>query len=271
MLIWLPLVIFVWRKIALDDNLSIIALKNRFGNKFSFTKEELFQYFQTFKPDIKETNFRWIVYKLRANGIIGDVKKGIYSLSIKPKYLPRPDKGITKITVDIIKYHNTERYLIWNSSWLNEFTIHQAVNSITIFEREKEYVEDIFYLLKDKKYQNIYINPTKQIIEAYISENQSSIVILPMISRSPIQVVEGINFPTLEKILIDVFTERDLFYAYQGEELKNIFRSAFNLYCVNYSKLFNYSKRRNKFNEIVAFLQELGIIEDDFFEQNLRI
>jgi hypothetical protein len=55
-------------------------------------------------------------------------------------------------------------------------------------------------------------------------------------------------------MLVDVFCDADLFFAYQGHQLVQIFQSACSRYHVNFSRLLNYAKRRNRKQEIADFL-----------------
>ena len=55
--------------------------------------------------------------------------------------------------------------------------------------------------------------------------------------------------PTLEKILVDIIADEELFAAQQGE-LEFIFKSAFDKYNINESKMKRYASRRNRKTEI---------------------
>jgi 3-deoxy-D-manno-octulosonic acid (KDO) 8-phosphate synthase len=55
--------------------------------------------------------------------------------------------------------------------------------------------------------------------------------------------------PTLEKILVDIIADDALFSAQQGE-LEFIFKSAFDKYNINKSKMKRYASRRNREAEI---------------------
>jgi hypothetical protein len=50
----------------------------------------------------------------------------------------------------------------------------------------------------------------------------------------------------LEKILVDFYADTDTFYYLQGNEILNIYHSAFEKYTINRYRLMRYAKRRNK-------------------------
>jgi hypothetical protein len=104
------------------------------------------------------------------------------------------------------------KHCIWNTEWLNEFTQHQSGKKLTIIEIEKDFVESLYYDLKDEFKFDFYINPDEKVIDFYISESQNPVVIKKLITKSPIskRTEKKINFytPQLEKILVDIYTEK---------------------------------------------------------------
>ena len=77
----------------------------------------------------------------------------------------------------------------------------------------------------------------------------NAIIIKNLNSEAPIQKWNNINVPTLEKILVDIIADDELFAAQQGE-LEFIFKSAFDKYNINESKMKRYASRRNREAEI---------------------
>ena len=68
--------------------------------------------------------------------------------------------------------------------------------------------------------------------------------------------VKRIIFPTLEKILVDLYCDPKLYFAFQGEQLVKIFEEALAKYVINYSRLLNYAKRRHREDALKEFLLE---------------
>lgn len=66
---------------------------------------------------------------------------------------------------------------------------------------------------------------------------------------------DKIYIPTLEKILLDVFSDAATFYAIQGSEMDVLFENALKRYRINFTKLFSYAKRRNKEEQIKRYLE----------------
>jgi hypothetical protein len=118
-------------------------------------------------------------------------------------------------------------------------------------------MQGMFYSLKDAKVaSNIFLKPDEKVIETYISELTEAIVIEPMITRAPTMKIKNIVCPTLEKVLVDLYCDDKLFFAYQGHQLVKIYEACFDKYFINFSKLFNYAKRRKREEAIKGFLAQ---------------
>lgn len=231
-------------------------IKDRFSSSEIITREELYDYLEkNFFPRLKETTFRWRVYDLKKRNIIVPVKRGVYKLSDHKKvYCPNLNPNIIRINRFLLKKYNDLAYCIWDSSWLNEFSRHQSANDIIFVEVEKDLVRSIFNLLLDRSYKNVFIEPDKFITQTYISENKTSIIIKSLISKSPLQFINNVKIPKLEKMLVDLFSDDKYMIAYKGYEQTIIFESAFEQYQINLSNLINYSRRRKKYKQLKNFL-----------------
>lgn len=60
------------------------------------------------------------------------------------------------------------------------------------------------------------------------------------------QVINGVNFPTLEKMLVDIFCDDVIYAAQQGSEMRTIFREAMKKYTINENRMLRYADRRRK-------------------------
>ena len=236
--------------IGFDDKL--IA---HFGNNQTITRNQLLDFFSSFDPQINEGTFGWKIYDLKRKNILEPLKKGLYQLVSKGRYHPKFSK-VLLATTKVLKSVLEVNYNVWETNWLNEFVELQATSSMLVIETSKDSAETTFYTLKDHGFKNVYLKPNEDIMDKYVSELSESVIIKPMISRAPTQEVDGISIATLEKILVDVFCDPKLFFAYQGIQLVKIYEKAFEKYTINLSKLLNYARRRNREDKITEFLLE---------------
>ena len=114
---------------------------------------------------------------------------------------------------------------------------------------EKEAEEQIFNAISEWN-KNVYFNPNEEILERYISSNTEEVTIIKnLVTEAPTVNKNNIEIPSLEKILVDIIIDKELFAAQQGE-LNFIYQSAFKKYAINTAKMKRYAIRRNKESEL---------------------
>lgn len=233
-------------------------LIEEFKGREYFTREDLFEFYRYFEPNLKEATFGWRIYDLKNKNIIRPLKRGLYVISYKPKYRPEISPEITKLAKRITDTFEDAKHCIWETEWLNEFSQHQASKRIILIEIEKDFIESLYYELKDSSRNELYLNPDEKVIDFYIAESDYPVIIKKLITRSPVakRTEKRVKFytPSLEKILVDLFAEERLFYFLQGSELMHIYENAISNYAVNFTKLFSYAKRREREQDIKQFM-----------------
>ncbi|MCF6366578.1 MAG: hypothetical protein L3J35_10295 [Bacteroidales bacterium] len=235
-------------------------LVEKFSKKASFSREELFEFFKSFEPDLKEGTFGWRIYDLKKRDILKSVKKGYYAISQKQEYKACISNDIFKFSKKMAELYKDLNFCIWETSILNEFSQHQSGKNIILFEVEKDFVESVFYEFNDSfKKHDIFVNPSEKVISRYVAGSNNAVIFKQLITRSPVyeQMHKKVKTysPYLEKILVDLYCEDRLFYFYIGSELLHIYENAIKKYSINYSRMFNYAKRRGREPEIKEYLK----------------
>jgi hypothetical protein len=231
-------------------------LLKEFNGRESFSREELFNFYRNFEPALKETTFRWRIYYLKNKQIISVISRGIFTLSFKPVFKPDIEDAERKIFSKLKKQFPSLKLCIWSTKIANEFMLHIPTKFITILQVEKEAIEPVYSFLKDQKFRNVFIEPKEKEIERYIYETETAIVLIPLVSKSPTQKVKTIATTTLEKLIVDLYCDKNLFAAFQGSEFVHIINNAYKRYSIDFTKLFHYAKRRSKEAELVEFFSD---------------
>tara|TARA_R110002111_G_scaffold258980_1_gene328556 strand:- start:120 stop:551 length:432 start_codon:yes stop_codon:yes gene_type:complete len=141
-----------------------------------------------------------------------------------------------------------------------------------VVEVEKEFTESLYYYLNDSLKMDFFLNPDNKEIEFYISESAVPVVIKRLVTRAPISKLKNkknvVPVATLEKIMVDLFADENLYHFYQGSELINIYEKILERYSINFTKLFSYAKRRKKEQEIKQFMNNHipNILEDIIYD-----
>lgn len=241
------------RNLIAKDLIEQVILK--FGDSPSFTRVELFEFFCGYDPNLKDTTFRWRVHDLKALKIIYAIDKNRFTLKVKPSFQPVLENRQKDVFNRVHKEFPDLKTCIWTTKWVHEFMLHQPGRSFTIIEVEKGAEELVFYFLQDNKLRNVFLNPSAEVLDKYVHQNTDSVVIKSLVTKAPLQELESISIPLLEKILVDLLADPGLFQMFQGSELAFIYNRAFERYHVNTTWMLNYSSRRQKKAELAQFLE----------------
>ncbi len=233
-------------------------LIEEFKGKEFFSREELFQFYSYFEPELKEGTFGWRIYDLKKRNIIKPLKRGLYKISCKPKYKPDISPNLLKIAKQLSEKFDEVNHCVWETVWLNEFVKHQTSKSMLIIEVEKGFEESFYYALKDNMHREVFLNPDEKDIDLYVAESNQPVIVKKLLTRTPLmkRTENKVKFytPSLEKILVDLFAEERLFYHLQGGELIHIYENALSNYTINFTTLFSYAKRREREHDIKQFM-----------------
>lgn len=237
--------------------LHINKLKDCFGDQEYFKTDDIAKFYRSLEPDLKQATINWRVYYLVSKGVLERKGRGIFKIGKTTVFVPDLDNKTKSIYKKILSDFPYSTVCVWNMSLLNEFTLHISNNNLTLIEVDKESLESIFYSLRDK-YNQVFLNPNNGILEKYVFNSKAPIIVQPLISEAPLQSNSNINTTTIEKILVDLFSDEDLFQFYQGREKKRIFKEAYAKYTINNNKLLRYASRRGKKDEIMKMINQIN-------------
>lgn len=207
-------------------------------------------------PELSEGTITVYLSKLKKAGIINNPERGVYSITDKQIFNPEINQNLKKVYNKIHKEFPFIDVCVWNTKWLNDLMRHQPFKNYTIIEVEKEAEEQIFNAISEGN-KNVYFNPNEEILERYISSNSEEITIIKsLVTEAPTSKNNKIKIPTLEKVLVDIIIDKELFATQQGE-LDFIYQSAFKKYAINTAKMKRYAIRRNKESELEKIISTI--------------
>ena len=228
-----------------------------FKNDRFLTTNELVKRLSLRFPDAKTGTLYAKLHRLKREGLVRNVRRGLYAAGSKREFEPVVSKELSDLFKKLRKrFPYPESLCVWNSRWLNEFTVHQALSSIMIIESERGTEKAVFEFVK-ASYSRVFIDPTPREIDNYILGCEKCFVVRPIVSEAPVTFSDDISIPKLEKILVDLVCEKDLFVSFQGEELRNIYLRALTDYNVSLSTIRRYASRRGKLDEVNRLVREL--------------
>lgn len=243
----------------------IIDLQNYFG-KNTFTTTQLCKFYLTDEPNLKDSTLRWRIYNLKKQGVISSVKRGLYVVGHKASFSPQISQRIKSLYQGITKKFPYSKVSLWETKWLTNYMVHQPLTDNIIVEVDKEALSAVFsYLQESNNY--VYYKPKRDIIEKYLIVGQHNLIVKNLIVDSPVAINEGIRIPKIEKIIVDLFADKDLLITYQGSELANIYQALFKTYAINQSTLNRYANIRKVKSKLIEFV----ITHTDIDRTNLLI
>lgn len=254
-------------------SLRLKELKMAFLANGRVSKTTLRSFYRHFDPDLTELAFRRILYALEKLQALTPIAAGIYAIHdnmlppSKKNYVPTwstPHQALNRTLQETFPYLKT---LSWETGMLSEWMTHQPANHQIILETEREACEAVFNYLRQKYPGQVFLEPDRALMERYILPLPESILIRRLMTQSPKKKIRGLIFPRLEKILVDVFADSDIFFVFQGEELVHIFENSFAAYWISEKTLFRYAGRRKVAARLMGFIEtrteiKLSLIEE---------
>ncbi len=216
------------------------------------TRKYLSDYISQVEPAYTPATISTYITKLVNKGIIFRNGRGNYTYAEKNDYKPQVSQRLKLIAGKIKQDFPLLNFCVWDSNWLNEFMRHQLFRQMLVIEVEKDGAVSVFYALGETN-KKLFYKPDAIVFERYISGYDDPIIIMPLISESPISEAGKIPIPTLEKFLVDMVADKNL-YAAQQAELDFIYENALAKYAISISKIKRYARRRNQFEKTMQLL-----------------
>lgn len=221
----------------------------------TFARKELIAYLKSYNPEDSLSSLPEQLNRLLKSGQIIRVQRGIYSLpeNTKRDFFINCSAEIKNIDLQIKKQFPFVNYCLWDSSAIIPYMLHIPNIKFLYVDVERDVAESVFNLLNTGNTKRAYLMPTISDFERYISGNEA-IIIRTLISESPLQIIEGINTPAIEKILVDMVADVEFSFL-QGSELHHVYTTIFERHNVNKNKLLRYATRRGRKEEVEQLIK----------------
>tara|TARA_R110002033_G_scaffold165923_1_gene204244 strand:- start:5780 stop:6526 length:747 start_codon:yes stop_codon:yes gene_type:complete len=227
------------------NKLHIEAFQNYFKTFESVSVKDIKTFYEKLDKDVKMTTINWRIYALVDNGIIQRIGRGKYSLGKQKEFTPVISNENESLYLTLKEEYPFLDISIWTTQWVAQWMLHIPGTYETIIEVEKGSEESVFYFLSDIR-NNVFLNPSKDILNKYAKTEKPIVIIKNLVTSSPLQIVSNVQIPSIEKILVDLIVDNDLFSAYQGRDLTSIIENAFEYNTINMDTLLRYAGRRGK-------------------------
>lgn len=219
-----------------------------------FTRKELIANLKSNHQIGSSGTFSEQLNRLLKTGRLLRIERGVYKLpdDARTNFSVECSEEIMHINQQIKTQFPFADYCLWSASTLLPYMHHIPKLNFLLVDVEREVAESVFNLLNSDSNKRTFLQPSSKDFERYISNNEA-IIIRPLISESPLQLVDGINTPTIEKVLVDIVGDVEFLFL-QGAEISYVYATIFERHNVNINKLLRYATRRGRKKEVEKLL-----------------
>ena len=151
---------------------------------------------------------------------------------------------------DIKEQYPYINFQIWELNWLNEFLNHLLAHNRIFLDIENDGCEFVYSSLREKYNKSLLLRPTEKELDYY--SDDGGIIIDRLVSESPKGYENG---SPLEKIIVDLFANKTVSSMLSMGDYSDMLERMFSKYVIDQSKLFRYSRRRNKDRIIYDYIK----------------
>lgn len=212
-----------------------------------FTKKELLEFLKTGVEDVSAGTVHVLLNRLVESGKLAKFGRGLFTSSdkVKPPYCYKPSDVENEMSASLKRKFPFVTSCVWKANAITPFMQHIPSMSFVLVDVERIAMEAVFQHLQGECSDSmILLNPSQNDCDRYLNMD-NIIVVRPLIAEAPLSSYKGQNTPSIEKILVDIVSDKEFDYA-GGAELYHIYNNVFESVDVNQKKLLRYASRRNK-------------------------
>ena len=201
-----------------------------------------------------------LLNRMIAENKIIRVSYGKYKLNedLKHEFLYEPNEFMLSLNKHIKEKFPFIDYCIWQPSVFASMMLHVPAVRTTLVDVEREAMESVFMSLQNVESEiPIFLNPSQEDVDRYIT-NRDLIIVRPLVKEARLDVINGCPVPTLEKMLVDAISDKELQHL-QGNELYTIYSNAFSDYAIKKTRLLRYAARRNRKQKVEQIINTINI------------
>lgn len=185
----------------------------------------------------------WHLSQLTKEGKLGRIGKGRYTARALASFIPDESETDKDLSALLLQWYPDATFCIYKGTVFAPLQHHISFNALTYIETQRELTEILFHRFQDEG-RRVFHRPDKKVFYDYVDISQPGLIIKPLVSGSPLQVISGVTLPMLEKLLVDIRCDADFDYMGGGEAVRML-ENAASLFTINTTKLLRYAGRRH--------------------------
>lgn len=215
-----------------------------------FTPKELIIFLKKQQHTVSP-NALWIqLNRLVKSNELARIERGVYGLppSSQKTFIAFVSEELKQLVQKIKIQFPFVNYCVWSSKTIVSFMHHIPNLNFIYVDVERDVAESVFEFLNDNSSKRVYLCPDQDNFNRYIIGTEA-IIVRTLVSEAPMQVIDGINTPSIEKILVDVAGDVEFDFM-QGTEITYFYRNVAERHNINKSRLMRYATRRGRRQEV---------------------
>jgi hypothetical protein len=177
------------------------------------------------------------LYNLRAQKKLFDAGRGWYATI--PTVLKLDTSPVRDLASHLEAKFPLLTFCCWGTAQIQSFAHHLQTSFVQFLYVESDAITSVAEYLIAEGY-NAYRNPGLREFEKFSKRTDRSVILRPSITEEP---VEG-HYATIEKILVDLYLEKDRVNLMDGAEYKRVFKNLAYSQRINIARLLRYADRR---------------------------
>ena len=222
-----------------------------------FTRKELIAYLEKQNQIVSPNALSIQLDRLLKNNELLRLERGIYRLpaTSQRNFIALISDEIRKLNLQLKEQFPFVNYCVWSSKTLISYMHHIPNLNHTYIDVEREATETVFRFLNENSNIRVFICPDSENFDRYINGTES-IIVRTLISEAPLQLLNGFNTPTIEKIMVDVVGDVE-FEFIQGSEVSNFYKNVIEQHSINNRKLMRYASRRGRRQQVEDLINKI--------------
>ena len=218
-----------------------------------FTRQALYNLFKENNKDLSYNSVGWIIDEGLKSNLLFKVGSDSYSRKKETRntYSPRYSEFSKELLSKMEERFPELEYTLFETLLLNEFVNHLYAHNILVLQVEKDLCPFTFDFLNELFPGKVLYNPSSDDLGRYQSDN--CIILENRISEAPFD-KEHPHFITMEKLLVDIVSDKAIKELIPTSEVSNIYENAKLIYKSDLTKIKRYAKRRNAWTKVEALL-----------------
>lgn len=243
--------------ITFASNMQYFKIKENIGSFFQgnniLSKKQLVREIQEKFPDLADNTITIYLSRLKKEGALHSVSRGMYKEENTNRFQPFISKLIKQTYSKIKDKFPYINFCLGDTAWLNDFMVHQPFKNYTYVEVEKDVIDSVFCFLNAQPKVEAFLYSDKELFERYLNKDKDILIVKNLVSEAPLMDISNITVPSLEKLLVDILIDTELYSAQQSEK-EIIIHNALTTFTVNKPKMLRYAQRRNRREELSGLI-----------------